>query len=121
MSRRAAAHRTHVPVYHTPLLVQVLERLGDLHDHMPRQLLAKIGEPHDLVEELAAGGQLEDNVVVLFGLGEVDELDDVGMVDLAHYLHLLKDIGALQGRGPCQLTKVVNRKAGHGAIFHRHT
>lgn len=52
--------------------MQVLEGLGDLDDDVARKVLAEVGELHDLVEELATGGQLEDDVVVLLGFGELE-------------------------------------------------
>lgn len=79
------------------LLVQVLERSGDSHDDMARKLLAEVGQSYDLVEQLATGSQLQNDVVVLLGLGEFDELDDVGMIELAHDLDLFENIGALDG------------------------
>ena len=77
------------------LLVQVEQRVGDLSYDVARELLAEVGEAHDLVEELAAGRQLEDDVVVLARLGELDELDDVRVVQVPHDLNLLQDVGAL--------------------------
>jgi hypothetical protein len=47
------------------------------------------------VEELASRAQLENDVVVLSGLGEFDELDDVWVVDLSHNLHFLEDVRSL--------------------------
>lgn len=50
------------------------------------------------MEELSTGAQLEDEVVVLFGFAELNELHDIRMVQLTHDLDLLKDVGAL-GKG----------------------
>lgn len=75
--------------------VQVLEGLCDLHNDMSRQFLAEVSEADDLVEQLAAVRQLENNVVVLPRLGKFDELDDVRVVELAHDLHLFQDVGPL--------------------------
>ena len=47
------------------------------------------------MEELASRAQLENDVVVLSGLGEVDELDDVWVVELSHNLHFLEDVRSL--------------------------
>lgn len=76
-------------------LVEVLQGPGDLDDDVPRQVLAEVGEPDDLVEQLAARCQLEDDVVVLFRFGKVDEVDDVGVFQLAHDLNLLQNIRSL--------------------------
>lgn len=85
-------------MHNTLFLVQILEGLGDLKDDVPRQVLTKVREPHDLMEKFTAWGKFEDDVVVLFRFGEVDELDDVGMIKLTHDLNLLQDIRALQTR-----------------------
>jgi hypothetical protein len=50
------------------------------------------------VEQLATRAELENDEVVLPGLREMDELDDIRMVELTHYLHLLEDIRALWKR-----------------------
>lgn len=47
------------------------------------------------MEELATGRELEDDVVVLLGFRKVDELDDVGMIELPHDLNLFQDVGPL--------------------------
>ena len=47
------------------------------------------------MEELSARAQFENDVVVLPGLGEVDEADDVGMVELSHYLDFFEDVCSL--------------------------
>lgn len=78
-----------------PLLMQVLQRLCNLCDDVPRQFLTEVCETDDLVKQFAAGRQFEDYVVVLARLGEVDEFDDVGVVDLAHDLNLLEDVRPL--------------------------
>lgn len=62
---------------------------------MPGELLAEVREADDLVEQLAARRQLEDDVVVLPRLREVDELDDVRVIDLSHDLHLFQDVRPL--------------------------
>ena len=74
------------------LLMQVLQCLCNLCDDVPREVLAKVCETNDLVEELAAGAQLKDDVVVLVRLCELDELDNVGVVELAHNLDFLQDV-----------------------------
>jgi hypothetical protein len=82
-------------MHDTSILVQVFQRLGDLHDDMSRQVLAKVGQANDLVKQFATGTELQDDVVVLAGFGEVDELDDIGVIELTHDLHLFEDVGSL--------------------------
>jgi hypothetical protein len=59
------------------------------------------------VEELATGSKFQHNVVVLPRLGEVDELDDVGVVELTHDLHLLEDVGTLQTASQSPATRMI--------------
>jgi hypothetical protein len=82
-------------MYNTLFLVQILQSLGDLDNDVSRELFAKVGETDDLVEQLATGCQLENNVVVWLCLGKLDEFYNVGMVQLAHNLHLFEDIRSL--------------------------
>lgn len=84
-----------LPMDNALLLVQVLQRPSHSDDDMARQLLAEVGQSYDLVEQLATGGQLQHNVVVLLGFGKFNELDDVGVVKLTHDLNLFQDIRAL--------------------------
>jgi len=83
-------------MYYASLLVKILERLGHLKDDVPRELLAEVCEPDNLVEELSARRQLQYDVVILLRLGKLDEFDDVGVVQLTHDLDLLEDIGPLR-------------------------
>ena len=82
-------------MYCASLLMQIFQSFGDLDDDMTRQLLAEVREAHNLVEQLASGGEFEDDVVVLAGFGEIEEFYDVGVVKLAHDLYLLEDVGSL--------------------------
>jgi hypothetical protein len=75
--------------------MEVFYRLGDLYDDMTSQILAEVGQTHDLMEQLAAGTQLQDDVVKLRRLGELDEFDNIWVIQLAHYLDFFQDIGAL--------------------------
>lgn len=84
-----------LPMNYTLLLMQILQSLCYLCDNMPGEILAEVRQTHNLVEQLAARCQFKDDVVVLARLGEVDKLDDVGMVKLAHDLHLFQNIGSL--------------------------
>ena len=77
--------------------MQILQGRRNLKNNVSRKVFAKIGKTHDLVEELAAGAELEDDVVVLTRLGEVNELDDVRVVELPHDLDFLEDVRALCG------------------------
>ncbi len=47
------------------------------------------------MEQFAAGTKLEDDVVILPRLGEIDQSDNVGMIELPHDLDLFQDICAL--------------------------
>lgn len=77
------------------LFVQILQSLGHLCYNVTRKVLAKVGEPHDLVEKFAAWCEFQDNIIVLLRFGEVDKLDDVGVVELPHNLNFLEDICSL--------------------------
>jgi len=48
------------------------------------------------VEKLATRTELKDDIIVLPRFGKVDELDNVGMIKLAHDLNLLENIRSLQ-------------------------
>ena len=62
---------------------------------MTTEFLAEIGQAHDLMEELAARAQLQDDVVVLSRFGEVEKLDDIRVVELTHDLYFFQDISSL--------------------------
>ena len=47
------------------------------------------------MEEFATRTQLENDVVILLRFAELDELNDVGVVKVAHNLNLLEDIRSL--------------------------
>lgn len=47
------------------------------------------------MEKLATRTQLQDEIVVLSGFGEVDEFDHVGVVKLSHDLYFLQDVRSL--------------------------
>jgi len=49
----------------------------------------------DVISEAARRDALEGEVVVLARLGEVEEADDARVVEAAHDLDLLEDVGAL--------------------------
>jgi hypothetical protein len=52
-------------MYDTTFLVQVSQRLCDLHNDVPAEIFAEIGQTHNLVEELAARAEFQNDVVVL--------------------------------------------------------
>lgn len=79
-------------------LMQIFNRFGNLKNDMPTEIFAKVGQSHDLVEELAAGAELEDDVVILAGFGKVDQFGDIGVVEVAHNLHFLEDVRSLRMR-----------------------
>lgn len=62
---------------------------------MSGQVLAEICQAYDLMEQFASWAQLEDDVVVLPRFGEVDELDNVGVIKLSHDLYFFEDICSL--------------------------
>jgi len=84
-----------LPMDNSALLVEVFQGVGNLRDDMSRQVLAKVRESHNLVEQLATGCQLENDVVVLPRLGEIDQFNDIGVIKLSHDLYFLKNICAL--------------------------
>jgi hypothetical protein len=47
------------------------------------------------MEQFPTRAQFKNDIAELVTLEEVDQLDDVGMVDVAHYLDLVEYIGAL--------------------------
>lgn len=83
-------------MHNTSFLMQVFQRLRHLHNHMSTQVLAKVRKTDNLMEELAAWAELQNDVVILSGFGEVDEADDVGVVELSHYLDLFENIRSLE-------------------------
>lgn len=80
----------------TGLFMQIFQCFGNLDDDVPRKILTEVCEANNLMEQFATRAQLEDDVIVLSGLGEVDEFYDVGVIQLAHDLHLLEDVGSLR-------------------------
>jgi hypothetical protein len=63
---------------------------------MLAEVLAKITQSHDLREQFPSSAQFENDVAKLVAFEEVDQLNYVGMVDVAHYLDLVENIGALR-------------------------
>lgn len=63
---------------------------------MSTEIFTEVCQPNNLVEELATRAELENDVVVLGRLGEVDQLDDIGVIYLSHDLHFFKNVGSLE-------------------------
>jgi hypothetical protein len=62
---------------------------------MTTEILTKVGQADDLVEEFSAWAELEDNVIVLARLRKLDQFDDIRVIDLAHNLDLFEDVRSL--------------------------
>ena len=82
----------------TSLFMQISQCFCNLNDHMPTEVFGKVCQTHNLVEQLASRGKLKNDVVVLSRFGKVDQLDNVGVIELAHDLDFFKDVRSLQGR-----------------------
>ena len=77
------------------IFMHILHCLGDLEDNVSTKVLTEVCQANDLVEKLTARAKLQDDVIILTGLGEVNQLDDIGMIQLSHNLNLLKDVCSL--------------------------
>jgi hypothetical protein len=75
--------------------MQVFNGLGHLENHVSTQIFAKVCQSHDLVEQLSARAELENDVVILPRFGKVHQLDDIGVVKIAHNLDFFQDIRSL--------------------------
>ena len=84
-------------MYNSFVLMQVFQRVGDLNDDMSAEIFAEVSQADNLMEKLAARAELQNDVVVLAGFGEIDQLDDIRVVDLSHNLHFFENIGSLEG------------------------
>lgn len=80
----------------TRLFVEIMNGISDLNNNMATEVLAKVSQLDYLVEQFAARAELQNNVVKLGGFREVDQTGNVGVVELAHNLHLFENIGALR-------------------------
>lgn len=78
--------------------VEVLKCLGHLDDNMTGELLAEVGQANDLMEQLATWSQLQNNKVIVLGLGKVDQLDNIGVVELLHNLNFFENVCPLSRR-----------------------
>ena len=100
---------------HTSLLVQILQCFCDLRDDVAGQVFAEVRQTHDLVEKLATGAELENNEVILSGFREVDQLYNIGVVQLSHDLHLFQDVGALMKMTSVNIQNTLSAWCGAGA------
>jgi len=48
------------------------------------------------VEEFSSRTKLQNDEIVLSGFRKIDELDDIGMIQLAHDLNFLENVCTLQ-------------------------
>ena len=78
--------------------MKVFNGVGDLSNDVTAQIFAEIGQSHDLMEKLAPRAEFQNDVVVLARFGEIDQLDDIGVIQVAHNLDLLEDVCALWGK-----------------------
>ena len=62
---------------------------------MSAQILAKICQSNNLVEELSTRAKLEDNEIVLARFRKADKFDNIWVVQLSHYLNFFENIGTL--------------------------
>lgn len=81
-----------IPMNNAANFVKILERLGNLNDDVPTQLLTKVCQPHYLMEQFASWAKFQDDVIVLAGFREVDQLHDMGVVNLPHDLNFFENI-----------------------------
>jgi hypothetical protein len=77
--------------------MKIFNCFRNLGDHVSAEILAEIRQADDLMEKLASRTELENDVVVLSGLGEIDQFSDVGVIKVAHNLNFLEDVGSLWG------------------------
>ncbi len=59
-------------MYNTAFFMQISQCFCNLNDHVPTEVFGEICQTHDLMEQLAPRGKLEDNVIVLPRFGKVD-------------------------------------------------
>jgi hypothetical protein len=76
----------------TLLLVEIFKSLGHLNNDVSGKLLAKICQADNLVKKFTTWGKFQNDVIILPRFGEFDELNNIGVVELAHNLDLLQDI-----------------------------
>jgi len=93
---RQELHKIFVPMNDPGFFMQILQCTGNLNNDMARKIFAEVSEANDLMEELASWTKLKDDEVILSGLGELDQLDNVGMIELTHNLNLFEDVFPLE-------------------------
>lgn len=100
--------------------MQVFNGLRDLENHVSAQVFAKVCQSHDLVEQLSTGAELENNVVILPRFRKVNQLDDIGVVEVAHNLDFLEDIRSLSKQiGISNSLALCDNRKGNGMQEHR--
>lgn len=81
---------------YTSDFMKVFQGLRNLYYHVTAQILAEVCQPHNLMEQLPSGAKFQDNVIILSRLGKVNQLDNVWVINLAHNLDFLENIGSLR-------------------------
>lgn len=76
--------------------MEILNSFCNLCDDVTTEFLAKVCQSYDLVEQLSTWAEFENNVVELGRFGEIDQLDNVGVIELAHNLNFLEDVCSLK-------------------------
>lgn len=75
---------------------------------MSTEIFAEVGQPNNLVEELAARTEFQNDIVVLARLGKVNQLDDIWVIYLSHDLHFFENVGSLEGTIPVSNLQVID-------------
>jgi hypothetical protein len=76
--------------------MEILDGFGDLDDDVTAEVFTEIGQAHNLMEQLAPWTQFQNDIIVLARLGEFDQFDNIGVIELSHDLDLFQDVRALQ-------------------------
>ena len=85
-------------MYNSSRLVQIFQSLRDLHNDVTTEILTEVCQSDNLMKQLASRTELENNVVILPGFREINEINDVGVVQLAHDLNFFENIRSLHER-----------------------
>jgi hypothetical protein len=76
-------------------LMQVFQCFCNLENYMTRKIFAEVCKANNLMEQFSARTEFENDKVVLARLVEINQLDDVGVIQLSHNLNFLQDIRSL--------------------------
>lgn len=71
---------------------------------MATEVFTEVRQANNLMEELPAGAEFQDDIIILARLGKLNQFDDVRVIDLAHNLYFFQDVGSLYKRSviiPC--------------------